>query len=1520
MPGRKRTFFSLFVFILLSSNVILVGAGNAQSLNMSGSNQMSTGGTQTLTASGGCGDYKWSLSSGGGTLTGNGSSADYTAPKTNSNCENNSKICVTDSCGKKYCKYIAVDAYNYDKHTAYLINKCYKEGSCYFKAPWGWYCKTAEVSIYKYSCSGKVVDIDQCGSGTHGCGYNCSCDSCWDATFNPNGEPSYCNGLVRTYADMRTCESLSRVCCGDIYNPYPLNEPNDIRTESMKKQGCCPAALLPPDEAPPEEQCTDGEIRSCVITEPDGTQYSGVQTCIGGSWGPCRYPPAGDCTSGQTRPCTATGPDGKEYPGRQTCIGGKWGPCEYDHPNDKGDSCSKVSANIGSKANVKSGNLYQSHHVGILTFSYSSIDKNDGPLGKKWTHNFNRRITVQSDGNNILIFDADDGNIFYFRPTGGAYYPDDRSGDTSYVIKNADGTFTRTLKNGTVETYNPAGKLTSITERNGRTTTLTYSGNDLASITDAAGRTTNINNSAGKITAITNPAGQTYTLAYLGGMLSSLTDPAGNIWRFTYDGNGHMLTKKDPANNTVTYTYDAQGRVLTSTDPEGKTRTMSYGAGNITTFTEKDGGVWTYKYDPVLVVIIEKTDPLGNVTSYQYDEKRNLIATTYPDGTTTTNTYDENGNLASSTDALGHTTTYTYNEQNLVTSITDAAGKIIRYSYDSQGNMISVTDPSGATTSYTYDTRGNITSVTNPLGKTTTMTYDQHNNLISITDPAGAKITMTYDNLGNMTSQTDAAGNITTFQYNNLNQMIAVIDAQGKITRYTYDAQGNVLSTTDANGNRTTNAYNYKNQLIQTTDALGNVTRFTYGAASCGSGCGGTDKLTAVTDAKGQTTTYEYDQAGRLIRETDPLGRVTSYQYDAKGNTISKTKPDGRTINYLHDEAGRLLERRYPNNTADIFQYDQTGNLIMATTNQNIAYYYSYDAAGRLTGVTDSNLRNIEYQYDAAGNRISMKTPEGKIIRYEYNANNQLTKIAANGKNFTFAYDNLNRRIKRTLPNGTYTTYSYDQNSRLTNITHKNAHHKIIDAFSYTHDNVGNRLSKTQETPAPHDTDKTINYTYDAIYRLQTTEPEKRGKGKLAEALNKYHTENYTYDVVGNRQSGPHSKDSYSYNAGNELITSTGRIIFERDNQYEYDLNGNLIKKTQTIKNKWKIITNYTYDDENRLIEVRIQKGHKIKEVSFTYDPLGRRISKTVGRADFEDEDEEDVEEDDKDKGKGKDDDKDKSKHGRPFQPRTTYYVYDDQNIIAEYDENNRLIASYIHGPNIDEPLSAEISRDWVYYHADGLGSITTLTSHMGNVVQRYEYDSFGNMQPTHRWIKQPYTYTAREFDPETGLYYYRARYYDAKVGRFITRDPILHPATNNRSCKGISSIHQSFFPVFERLLKNPQNLNPYVYVRNNPIKYVDPFGLACGSGWNEPIVPDDWGLWDFTGPCQNHDNCYATCGASKLLCDLNFWGDMMAVCIASGPAFQFCHATANLYYTAVTVGAWPAYFRAQKDACNHCQ
>jgi len=270
---------------------------------------------------------------------------------------------------------------------------------------------------------------------------------------------------------------------------------------------------------------------------------------------------------------------------------------------------------------------------------------------------------------------------------------------------------------------------------------------------------------------------------------------------------------------------------------------------------------------------------------------------------------------------------------------------------------------------------------------------------------------------------------------------------------------------------------------------------------------------------------------------------------------------------------------------------------------------------------------------------------------------------------------------------------------------------------------------------------------HDPLYRLTKATPKSNNPlTPLLDDILKHHTENYSYDPVGNRTSGPKSTDSYTYDSGNEQLTYNGKMLLLNTNeQNEYDPNGNLTKKTQILQGKPKEITTYAYDDENRLIKVTIRRGDHIKEVIYTYDPFGRRISKTV------------------------------SPSGGGTGEETTHYIYDEQNIIAEYDQTGKQTAFYTHGPNIDEPLAAEIRNTRIYYHADGLGSITAITNHMGHKVQQYAYDAFGNIKftPFPIWIKQPYTYTGREYDPETGLYYYRARYYDAQAGRFIQRDPI---------------------------------------------------------------------------------------------------------------------------------------------------
>jgi RHS repeat-associated protein len=148
---------------------------------------------------------------------------------------------------------------------------------------------------------------------------------------------------------------------------------------------------------------------------------------------------------------------------------------------------------------------------------------------------------------------------------------------------------------------------------------------------------------------------------------------------------------------------------------------------------------------------------------------------------------------------------------------------------------------------------------------------------------------------------------------------------------------------------------------------------------------------------------------------------------------------------------------------------------------------------------------------------------------------------------------------------------------------------------------------------------------------------------------------------------------------------------------------------------------------------------------------------------------------------------------------KVTRYIYDNEDILLELDGSNNIAARYTHGPGIDEPLIMEKGGANFFYHADGLTSITDLTNQSGSIAQRYTYSSFGEIESQlDANFAQPYNFTAREFDPETGLYFYRARYYDPVTGHFVQQDPI-----------GLAG----------------GDVNLYRYVVNNPVNFVDPSG-----------------------------------------------------------------------------------------------
>ena len=242
----------------------------------------------------------------------------------------------------------------------------------------------------------------------------------------------------------------------------------------------------------------------------------------------------------------------------------------------------------------------------------------------------------------------------------------------------------------------------------------------------------------------------------------------------------------------------------------------------------------------------------------------------------------------------------------------------------------------------------------------------------------------------------------------------------------------------------------------------------------------------------------------------------------------------------------------------------------------------------------------------------------------------------------------------------------------------------------------------------------------------------------------------FAYDPVGNRTTG------------GSVVNSGNQLTADAIHSYQYDDNGNLTRKTLLATGNF---TAYTYDAENRLTKVEdFVAGNPTPAFTSTYryDGLGRRIEKVAGG-------------------------------------QTKRYVYDGEDILLEYDGANVLQARYTHGPGIDEPIAVTKGGSTFFYHQDGLGTVTDLTDSTGVTAKSYSYDAYGNIVEQTGTVEQPYTYTGREFDQDTGLYYYRARYYDATTGRFLQQDP---------------------------LKLGGGSVNLYGYVLNSPANFIDPSGL----------------------------------------------------------------------------------------------
>lgn len=841
----------------------------------------------------------------------------------------------------------------------------------------------------------------------------------------------------------------------------------------------------------------------------------------------------------------------------------------------------------------------------------------------------------------------------------------------------------------------------------------------------------------------------------------------------------------DRNGNTVDYKRDPQGRLTKVVDVHGRYFTMTYdSAGFVATVSDSGGRSASFFYDAAGRKTSE-TGPEGTVT-YLYDANHRLIRITFPNGGIRNFTYDSQGKLASQddgdgvnaltytrhtsstviTDALGKQTVYEYTTNRgftVVTKITDAAGQSVTFEYDDDLNITSAQDELGRKAHYSFDARGNVISIRDAAGNVSRASYDPNfNRPKTLTNPLNRSVQFDYNAKGDLIQVRDPLNSMLTLSHDAFGHIVSAKDPLGGTTSIAYDSNGAPIAVTDELGRTTTMERDSTGRLTSILDPRDKRTTLNYDAAgnvlqiknalngitaiAYESGRDGGRLPSTITDAKGHTTTLNYDLHGRVTSIRNALEQTTTVDYNDVGAPISVQNRNGSSLSIAYDDLHRVSGLTLPEGGVGM-TYDAVGNMTSASHYNGSALGMTYDSLNRPTQVVQT-LPNgfnylVRYTYDAAGNRTSMITPQG-TFRYSYDALNRVTSITnPYNQTIAFAYDALSRRKSMTYPNGTITTYSYDASGRMTQVSHKKTSSQTTFAFNDYAYDANDNVVGVTDGEGTH------TYEYDALNRLTTaSHPE--------ETSLPIRDETFSYDAVGNRLSDA-ERSGYAYDAANRLISDSSFT-------YTYDANGNMTGRTELASGT---TTTFVYNSSDQLIRV---EASTYTLASYKYDIAGKRVEKNVGGM-------------------------------------ITRYVYDGPNVLAILDGNNNLLQLMTQGPGVDLPLITRKNGMDYYFHADALGSITTLTSSNGQPIERIAYLAYGrssirdaNGQPlSASTVGNTFLFAGRERDGETGLYYNRARYLDVDIGRFTREDPL-------------------------------PGVNQYIYALNNPLLLKDPFGLSACS------------------------------------------------------------------------------------------
>lgn len=953
-------------------------------------------------------------------------------------------------------------------------------------------------------------------------------------------------------------------------------------------------------------------------------------------------------------------------------------------------------------------------------------------------------------------------------------------------------------------------RMTKAVNPDGLGTTIDFSNGKPSEMTDAAGRRIRIETERrGFITRLSLETDKgTETLVTYDydrdGNMTAITDALGQTTRIVYEG--HLMTEKTDRNgDTFHWEYDGKGRCVHTWGKDGiqEGRIEYHPEKGYNMVTDATGGVTTYRYRTDGIVTSEE-DPLGNITRYEYTEHSELYRVTDPEGRVTGYSYDPEGNLTGVTHPDGTGEMYVYDELGRPIIRVDAEGHRTHRLYDEErGHLVARTiGPTGEVTVFGYDKHGMLVRMTQG-DRVSELAYDEQYNLVSWTENGKTLRRWDYDHKGQVTAEHSPMLRPDRFEYDALGRVTRVYAHDGNMVELGYDAYDSVTEARDA----------YRH-VRMTYTPLGSLATRAEGEREVKFLYDRMERLTDVVNERGDSYSFVRDKAGQVCTERGFDGMIRNYIRNRAGETVLVERPGGRSTAYEYDARGRVCTVSYHDGTKEEYSYDKNGNLLMAA-NASARIRLERDAAGRIiresmelpAGDTPVEVTSVESEYDDYGNRTRVRSSLGADVRLDYDSFGLVSGVNAScGKEDNSKWesgirrDDAGREVERFATGGIRIATDYDDTGMVRS-RHVYSDGRHTGFRSYRWD-VGARLMSMRCNLSA----EPVIFDYDSVGNLI------RGEYGMFDRIFR------TPDLVGNIYRDENRKDR-TYDRG-------GRLLSDGEFHYSYDCEGNLVCKSRRnlteapkaqarhgflsifIGNEkaeadnaqvWQPgDTYYTWLANGMLESVITPDG---KAVTFEYDALGRRTAKTSDGT-------------------------------------ARIFCWDGNVLLHEWEckenERPRLVTDDMGRESYDREVTFENVITWVYdgqsftpvakvteqerytiVH-DYLGTPTQAYDSKGKLVWEMLLDVYGNAKEyAGEKCFIPFRYQGQYEDNEAGLYYNRFRYYDPKLGNYISQDPI-------------------------RLAGGNPTLYAYV---NNINKCVDTFGLDCkikvseGDGITHDIV-----------------------------------------------------------------------------------